>query len=313
MTREFRQYVARAVASYAIPAIGLAIGVAGTIGSHSAGSLPIALVIGAYIFSVPIQFIVGFESATRSWRLRSDLKADVVRRYEAERVDQTNVNGAGVEDILQKLSIPAGPGPISMEVLPRSNRLLTIGSVPVEKWVPARRTIFAVIPPIARMAAEWLQPWKRVGEDDLAKGQRDLSAAEKSELSAYARHVALRSLPATAVSGALALWMGNYGLTHSPGNFVQFGFSGLFVAMGMYVLYAKIRDLRWAQLLADDAKTGRVAIISWTRRAGNDSPYRIAEELPRSRWYWTVNGRVPEWRNVINTQVVDRNPRPFAY
>jgi hypothetical protein len=172
-------------------------------------------------------------------------------------------------------------------------------------------------PPVAAVAAQWLEPVAHSEEGTLLGGQRELSQAEREELRRFARRLWRHPLP-WAVGFTLWLSMPVALLVFGgdPEGKVE-GFQlAILAAVTLWIDFHWLRALWISRRLQQDAREGQVLIFrahpgpapvpSEGELSKSDDPLEeesglvpvTVEVLPRSQWCWTEDGRPAVWRTV---------------
>jgi hypothetical protein len=256
--------------------------------SISASVLFVALYIATVIFPNPVifwlmagaaalmgMFVIWLLSNRGSWlrrykSLQADLVSGVVHRFRREGIAE------------------------SFEVLPVSEVVFRSNGHSPKKWRRAPIIAVAKTPPIASIAADWLQPIDRpVGR--FFSGKRNLSGAEREEIRRWAvevldhrRRHAVSYVCWAAFLGWLSRW----------------GYPDLFyaaLAVASYTGSKICSEIRLFLALQRDAKVGTVII---NRRAkakdGGIEPIGAPSEfLPSAQLKWTEDGSPAEWRKEV--------------
>lgn len=264
----------------------------------------------------------------QSKALRRDLQTATIKRFVGPRSmyqDTSQQNYTQAQQPGQAAPVSDRPEPefVEIEVLPLSHRLWLRDGQVVGGWEEAHWSEVATAPHFASMAAAWVEPLRAPSRssqepqilDSNQHGQRDLSAAEISELQRRARKAWLRPFwPAF----FLTLWLciplsirlfTNEPIRNGPMAFLLLFFTGL-------AYYALLQGLVAAWSLRKDIEIGiavilRVPVSILYGFVSNGTPpaptpedgtpqeaNTVIEILPYSRLDWTENGKPAAWRKI---------------
>jgi hypothetical protein len=178
----------------------------------------------------------------------------------------------------------------------------------VARWLEAPPSMTAETPEFASLAAEWLDPVKKIDGGTLFAGQRELSPDELNELSQFATQLWKRRLPQALLFAAWwALFVAR--------DLVAFRFASItsdaFFLFDLFFTYLFLRPMvrliqasSKSRLLYKDSKIGKVIILrvrsdatngEGEEESENQEPDKI-EQLPISNFVWTVGNRPAKWR-----------------
>jgi hypothetical protein len=253
---------------------------------------------------LPLAMILTRRWVRRSVALWRDIRHGAVRCYSGPFDERFPGNDAAVRKLVQGDLLPVLPKRNwSIEVLPNSRRVWQIDGKAVPAWIEAPPAQLAQTPAFSAIAAEWLQPVGRTPDGEVLGGRRDLSEAERQELTRHGARAWRRPLPwAVAMTAWLALPLLLLASQRRLGNdadMIRFIFIAAFTGAADWLL---IKGALIARKLARDRRLGHVVILrlspAATRKddAKNDDDDGPVEILPASGFIWTQSGQPAHWR-----------------
>jgi hypothetical protein len=267
---------------------------------------------------MPVQALLARDAFRRSRGLRRDLSVGVVKRF-AGRLGPDTVADETLLFLQKARLIPRdAEGEWWIEVLAGSGRVWRVRGELVRHWIVALSAEVPEPPPVAAVAAQWLEPVAESQEGTLLGGRRELSEAEREELRRFAGRLWRHPLP-WAVGFTLWLSMPVTVLIfagHSDSGvdwWIRFAF---LAAVTLWIDLHLLRALWIARRLQQDAREGQVLIFrthpgpapvpSEGGLTKPDEPLEkerdllpeTVEVLPQSQWCWTEDGRPAAWRTV---------------
>lgn len=264
----------------------------------------LAAYIVAMVVGLPAAGLAARDMVRESRSLVRDASLGVVRMY-AGKLIPAEIGRDTLRQVVRLMPPPVENGmEWHFETLGASGRLWRICGKPVKQWVVLKTVSVAEAPPIAGIAAQWLEPVSTPGGKTILAGRRELSKQEREEVRLFARRLWTRPLP---IAVGLTVWLGLpmtavvvSGELHTAVAWGRFVILAGLTGLNCYWLYTCVKR---ARLLVKDANAGSILIVSRTEEtrlaepAGDREP-TIIEVLPSLGWRWTEDGRPSAWRKV---------------
>ncbi len=275
-------------------------------GNFSQDSLLTITSISTIALMIPIEIVFIRDCLIRSKGLKADLNVGIVRRFEGELKSIDPIDHTQAYLLTRSFLRPDLDAIQEIELLPATLRLYKVNGQKIRWWKAASVEQTALLPEIADIAAQWLEPVGESEEGVLFAGKRALSQPELTELGIKQRRMWLKyAVPAILLTLLFFLGLSSWDSKSNPLSLsrkVRLAVIGV-LALTNDVLFIS-SAVRAYKISQDKAQASIIIVrrpLGPDEKRSNDSAeseFRSYEFLPISRMLWTEEGLPANWRRL---------------